>query len=161
VLRRNSAILKALAGHEVDFVVVGGVAAVLHGAPVNTWDLDVVHSTSAGNVARLLAALGDLDAYYRLQPELRLRATATHLMSGGHQLLMTRFGPLDLLGTIAPSWTHDDLAPHSATMDLGDGLHVRVLSLEMIIRSKEAVGSDKDRAVLPILRQTLSEKSRS
>jgi hypothetical protein len=45
-------------------------------------------------------------------------------------------------------------------MDLGDGLLVRVLSLDMIIRSKEAVGSDKDRAVLPILRQTLREKSR-
>lgn len=108
--------------------MVGGVAAVLHGAPINTWDLDVVHSATAGNVARLLAALDELDAHYRLQPELRLKATAAHLMSGGHQLLMTRFGPLDLLGTIAPSWTYDDLVPHSNTMDLDDDLHVRVLS---------------------------------
>src|SRR5258707_2019782 len=99
-------ILKALALHEVDFIIVGGIAIVLNGAPYNTFDLDVVHSTAQANVIRLLPALEDLDAYYRIQPERRLRPNPSHLESAGHQLLMTKFGPLDLLGRIGSGWSY-------------------------------------------------------
>jgi precorrin-2 methylase len=51
------AILKTLRSHGVDFVVVGGVCAVLHGAPLATFDLHVVHSREPRNLARLMAAL--------------------------------------------------------------------------------------------------------
>jgi hypothetical protein len=57
--------LEVLAGHHVDFVVVGGVAAVLGGAPISTFDLDIVHDRTQTNVVRLLSALTDLDARYR------------------------------------------------------------------------------------------------
>ncbi len=57
--------LEVLSGHRVEYIVVGGVAAVLSGAPVSTFDLDIVHARSGENVARLLAALTDLDARYR------------------------------------------------------------------------------------------------
>jgi hypothetical protein len=83
----------------VDFVVVGGVAAVLRGAPVGAFDLDVVRSTAPQNIGKLLAALEDLDACYCAQPERRLRPDTTHLSSPGRRLLMTRLGPADLLGT--------------------------------------------------------------
>jgi hypothetical protein len=69
--------LEVLAHHHVNFVVVGGVAAVLEGAPISTFDLDIVHDRSPTNVARLLSALSDLDARYRdltgrvLRPEAR------------------------------------------------------------------------------------------
>ena len=89
-------ILRVLNNHGVDFIVVEGVAAVLEGAPISTFDLDVVHARTAGNVQRLLVALAELDAHYRLQPERRIRPAASQLLSAGHQLLMTRFGPLDL-----------------------------------------------------------------
>ncbi len=56
------AILKTLRRHGVDFIIVGGVCAVLHGAPVATFDLDVVHSREPHNLARLMAALEELDA---------------------------------------------------------------------------------------------------
>jgi len=58
-------ILKVLTRHRVDFIIVGGVSAVLHGAPVTTFDLDVVHSRDQKNLARLLAALQELEAVYR------------------------------------------------------------------------------------------------
>jgi hypothetical protein len=89
-------LLRALTEHGVDFLVVGGVGAILQGATLSTFDLDIVHSTEPANIARLLAALADLDACYRAQPDKRLRPSQTHLSSPGHQLLMTRFGPLDV-----------------------------------------------------------------
>jgi hypothetical protein len=55
---------------------------------------------------------------------------------------------------------YDDLLPHSVEMDVGDGVVVRVLDLETLIRTKEEVAAEKDQAVLPLLRRTLEEKSR-
>jgi len=83
------AMLRALLHHEVDFIVVGGVAAALNGAPLTTFDLDVVHSREAGNVERLLAALEDLRARSRLHGESEVKPDRSHLSSAGHQLLMT------------------------------------------------------------------------
>src|SRR5208337_4293546 len=91
------AILKTLRPHGVDFIIVGGVCAVLHGAPLATFDLDVVHSREPDNLARLMAALDELDAPYRIHGRHHRKPGASPLASAGHQLLMTRFGPLDLL----------------------------------------------------------------
>src|SRR5215469_7894203 len=91
--------LRALHEADVEFVLVGGLAAVLHGAPINTFDVDVVYSRHETNIGRLLAVLGELDAVYRIQPERRSRPSASHLTSAGHQNLLTRFGWLDLRGT--------------------------------------------------------------
>ena len=74
-------VLRILVEHGVEFLVVGGVGAILQGATLSTFDLDIVHSTDPANIARLLAALGDLDAFYRAQPEKRLRPSQTHLAS--------------------------------------------------------------------------------
>jgi len=151
------AILKALERGHVDFIVVGGVAAVLHGAPVNTFDLDVVHARNPANVKRLLAALASLDAHARGRPT--RRPDANHLTSPGHQLLMTRYGPLDVLGSAGAKRTYEDLVPFAVAMSVAATLTVRVLRLDWLIRLKEETGGEKHRAVLPILRRTLEEKS--
>lgn len=152
-------ILKVLTRHRVDFVIVGGVSAVLHGAPVTTFDLDVVHSRNSDNVTRLLAALEELDAVYRAQPERQLRPGETHLASAGHQLLLTKFGPLDVLGMIGKSRTWEDLLDGTRTMEMEPGIVVRVLDLETLIAVKEELGFPKDTAMLPLLRQALRERS--
>jgi len=152
-----TAILRALAEAGVDFIVVGGLAAVLDGAPVTTFDVDVVHARDEGNVARLLPVLESLDAIFRVQPERRIRPTADHLAGPGHLNLITRYGPLDLLGTIGRGLGYQDLLPHSAAMEIGGGTSVRVLDLETLIAVKEDLGGEKDRAVLPVLRRTLAE----
>ncbi len=144
----------------MDFIVVGGVAAVLGGAPINTFDLDVVHSRAPANIARLLPVLERLEAIYRIQPQLKLRPDGSHLASPGHQNLVTVWGPLDLLGTIGRNLSYEDLLPHTVEMDIGEGNRVRVLSLEMLVIIKEELGGEKDRAVLPILRRTIEEKRR-
>lgn len=150
-------IFEILSRNKVDFIVVGGVCGVLHGSPVTTFDLDIVHSRRQDNLARLLVALQELDAYYRGRKNHRLKPDIAHLSSAGHQLLMTRYGPLDVLGTIGAGRGYADLLPHSDEIEIGR-LRVRVLSLEKLIEVKEEMGFEKDKAVLPVLRQTLLEK---
>ena len=70
---------------------------------------------------------------------------------------MTRFGPVDLLGMIGENLGFTELLPQSKEVDVGDGIRVRVLNLETIIRVKEQLRSEKDLAVLPILRRMLQE----
>ena len=91
----------------MEFIIVGGVAALLQGAPINTIDLDIVYARSPANVDRALAALEELGAVYRDDGR-RLSPTRSHLESPGHKLLETRHGPLDLLGTVAPSLAPPD-----------------------------------------------------
>ncbi|MGA3019452.1 MAG: hypothetical protein ABSF62_20185 [Bryobacteraceae bacterium] len=153
-------ILRLLRDSGVDFVIVGGVAGVLNGAPVNTLDLDIVHSRDAANVARLLPVLESLDAVFRIQPERRIKPNASYLSGPGHLNLITRFGPLDVLGSIGRGLTYADLFPHSLEMDIGDEIRVRVLNLETLISLKEDLGTEKDRAMLPLLRQALEEQRR-
>ncbi len=157
---KYAATLRALHDGGVEFILVGGLAAAVNGAPVNTLDIDVVHSRDAANIARLLPVLEALDAVFRIQPERRLRPNASHLASAGHLNLITRYGPLDLLGTIGSALGYQDLIPHSAELDISEGLRIRVLDLETLIAIKEELAGEKDRAVLPILRRTLEEKKK-
>ncbi len=153
------AILRILAEHEVDFIVVGGVSAVLQGAPIATFDLDIVHSREPANVKRLMDALRELGAYYRGQGTRRIEPTSSLLASPGHQLLLTIHGPLDLLGTIGKARGYEALIAKSETMAAGP-IRVRVLGLATLIETKEEAGRDKDKAVLSILRRTLEERQK-
>ena len=150
--------LRALRQGGIEFVVVGGVAAVLNGAPVNTFDLDIVPSRDDENVAKLVRVLDSVNAIYRIQPERRLKPNASHFRSAGHHNLITTLGPLDVLGTIGKGLAYQDLLPHSIEMSLGEDLRVRVLDLATIVALKEELGGEKDLAVLPVLRRTLEQK---
>ena len=144
--------------HGVDFIVVGGVCAVLHGAPVTTFDIDLVHGREPGNLTRLLSALEALDAYYRSHSSRRFGPEASHLRSDGHHLLMTTAGPLDLLGTVGRGETYESLLNRTSELLVDDQLPVCVLNLDTLIELKEIAGRDKDLAALPVLKSTLSQK---
>jgi hypothetical protein len=140
----------------VEFIVVGGVSAVPHGAPVTTLDLDIVHSRHPDNLQRLITALQDLDAHDRGRGHQTLRPALTHLASEGHHLLITRCGPLDVLATVGIGRDYADLCEHTVELDIGE-FRVRVLKLKKLIEIKEETGLDKDKAMLPGLRRTLEE----
>jgi len=148
--------LETFARHQVDFVVVGGVAAVLDGAPIATFDLDIVHRRDPDNVELLMTALGEMDARYRDLAGRKLRPEATGLAGVGHHLLQTSFGPLDVLGHIGEAAGYAELLPDSAEHPLAQ-YTIRVLNLRRLIAEKERMNRDKDRAVLAILRRTLEE----
>jgi len=155
------AILEELAAQSADFIVIGGVGAALQGAPVTTLDLDLVHSREAENVKRLLRALRTLEAFNREQPGKRLTPSAADLAGPGHHLLMTRAGPLDLLGAVVVGRSYEELIGRAFPIQLAPGKSVRVLDLPMLIRLKEELGREKDLAMLPVLRRTLQERERT
>jgi len=155
------AALKDLCGRDIRFVLVGGLAAALHGAPGQTYDVDLVYSPEPENIQRLLGFLRDVDAIFRIQPARRLRPDESHLAGGGHLNLLTRYGPVDLLGTIGNHLGYADLLAHSNEMDIGEGLRIQVLDLETIIAVKEQLGSAKDLAALPALYETLRQMKKS
>lgn len=139
------------------FTVVGGLCAVLHGAPVQTYDLDIVHSRNAANLERLGSALRELEALYREHLPRRLVPEATRMTTTGHHLLQTSAGPLDVLGAIAGLRDYDALLPHTIEVALDDATWIRVLDLATLILTKQETGRVKDKLVLPILRRTLEE----
>jgi hypothetical protein len=151
-------LLRTLLRHGVDFFVVGGVAAQLEGAPIVTFDLDVVYEKTTGNLRRLLAALGELKARYRDPAGRHIEPDMEKLETMRRHLLLTELGALDVLGEIGRSLSFEDLVGRTVSYELG-GLRVRVLELAAVIESKEQANRDKDRAVLPVLRQTLALKS--
>lgn len=148
-------ILELLESHGVEYVVVGGVAAVLQGAPVTTFDIDALVKVDATNVERLLAALKGLDARYREHGT--LQPTRDDLLAGGHLLLMTNSGPLDILGFIGDGKRYEDFVGAMATIAVGD-LSVRVLGIEALIEEKKALGRDKDLAVVRLLEAVLRRR---
>lgn len=139
------------------FVLVGGVAAVVEGAPIATFDLDVVPDRAARNVDRLMSALAELEAHYRGRPHLRPARDA--VLGPGHHLLMTRYGPLDVLGVIGKGRDFHALLQHSHRRAVG-GTALQVLDLETQIAVKEELDFAKDRAVIPLLKATLRERRR-
>ena len=152
-------LLRELARREIDFIVVGGMAGVLHGAPVVTADVDIVHRRTDDNVAKLLALLEDINATFRSDSR-RLKPNASHLQGKGHILLMTSLGPLDVLCELAGEG-YDELVADSVEMDLGRAHRCRVVELKKLILLKELAGREKDKLALPTLRATLAEKQRS
>jgi len=156
--KRFADVLRLLVERRVDFMVVGGVAAVLHGAPVSTFDLDVLYSPATENLPRLAEALHELDALYRDPAGRRIRPDVERLAAGGHHLLATSSGPLDVLGHLGEGWTFDTLLSRSDMMRVAD-FEVRVLDLAALVEAKEHAGRDKDLAMLPVLRETLRLRS--
>jgi hypothetical protein len=154
--------LEALRSHGVDFVVVGGLAAVAHGSSLPTEDLDIAPRRDRENLERLAAALDELHARVRTAGDdegVEFPLDGAFLAAQPPMLnLVTDAGDLDL--TISPAAFpdgYDDLVHTSIDMDLGVGGLVRVAALRDIIRAKEAAGRDKDVAALPYLRALADE----
>ena len=76
---RLIATLKICQENEVQFILVGGLAAVLNGAPIQTYDVDLAYSREPINIDRLLVVLEKIDAIFRIQPQRRLKPKASHL----------------------------------------------------------------------------------
>lgn len=154
-------LLVTLRTHGVDFILIGGLAAVAHGSPFPTEDADITPRTTAGNLQRLSAALTDLDARIRTDADpdgLPFAHDPASLTAVGTWNLTTRFGDLDI--AITPSGTagYDDLRRDAIATPLFGGT-VFVASLADVIRSKQAANRPKDQRVLPALREILNRSA--
>jgi len=149
-----SALLKGLNEARVQFILVGGLAAVVQGAPVTTFDLDIVPRQSEKNLARLMQFLESVDAYLRRPDDKILKPQQKDLMGGGHVLLATRFGALDILAKIEKDLGYEELLPSSIDIEF-KGYKINVLDLETIVAIKRNTTDPEEQYRLKIYETTL------
>lgn len=142
-------ILRTLAGHGVKAVVIGQAAAVIHGHPETTVDVDVLASLELSNAERLATALQDLGARHAGSDT----APDERDFLGLRQMLSfeTAAGRVDVLPAASGLGTYEAVAPRAIPVDLG-GFTVLVATLDDVIASKEAAGRPKDLRRLVSLR---------
>ncbi len=137
-------LLERLNKHAVEYVLVGGVAAVVHGSQLVTGDVDICAPLDAPNLARIVAALSDLQTKFRMTPDRRPLPLEPEELAGFKNLyLETDLGQLDILSEIAGVGDYSAVALHTVTLDLG-GTTCRVLDLDALILSKKALGRPRD-----------------
>jgi hypothetical protein len=148
-------LLVRLAASGTEFILVGALAGVAQGAPLTTFDVDVVHRRDGDNVDRLMAFLGSVDARYRGRPSGQvLRPSREALLGTGLQLLQTKLGPLDVLGSVEGGRDYADLLPGAVAIEVG-GEIVRVLGLPGLVELKRGATDAKGRLALAVLEATL------
>jgi hypothetical protein len=149
-------LLSVLVEHGVDFILIGGLGAIVHGSPYATVDVDIVPRQDRPNLNSLSAALRALGARVYVSPTetLRFEHDGASLADASVWNLATTFGGLDITFIPAGTTGYSDLAERAQGIDIG-GVVVTVAALEDIVRSKEAANREKDRVVLPALRRLL------
>jgi hypothetical protein len=141
---RPEDVVGLLGRHHVDYVLIGGLAAVTHGAPQVTQDVDLCHATDPANLARLADALRDVHAELRgAEPGLPFVLDAKTLANGEVFTFTTAIGWIDIRATPAGTDGYDDLARTADPFDLF-GNRVLVASIDDLIRMKRAAGRRKD-----------------
>jgi hypothetical protein len=146
--------LRVLNRHQVRYVLIGGFAAELLGAPLATNDLDICYDRPRDNLERLAAALHELEAELRVarvDEKLPFLLDAQTLAAGDSFMFRTAAGDLDVLATPSGTSGYRDLAAKAIVFDLGRGLLVPVVDLGDLIRMKEASARPKDAAHLATL----------
>lgn len=151
-----SAVLEGLIEAGVEFILVGGLAAVVQGAPVTTMDVDIVHNQSSENIAKLLAFLKSIDAFHRRPDDKMIRPKEGDISGMGHALFTTRLGPLDVLAVIEEGRDYEDLLEHTVEIEFR-GHTIRVLDLKTLVELKRTSRDLKDRQRLPVLEETLRQ----
>lgn len=147
-------IFRALARQRVEYVLIGGLAAVLHGAPLVTQDADICPRRTPENLTRLAAAMRAMGARIRAHNKpngIAFTCDADFLARMKMVNLTTRFGDFDIAFEPAAFTTgYEGLAAHAVTFTI-DGIDVKVASLSDIIASKQNANRAKDNAALPLL----------
>jgi predicted nucleotidyltransferase len=145
------AILKTLSKNQVDFVIVGGLAAIAHGSAHLTKDLDLCYARDRANLERLARALTPFRPRLRGAPEnLPFQWDVATVRAGLNFTLVTDLGNIDLWGEIAGFGSYEEIIANSETLELY-GFLCRILTLEGLIRAKKAVGREKDLQLIPEL----------
>lgn len=137
-------LLRRLHDHEVEFVVIGGVAASLHGSPMGTQDVDVCAPLNDANLGKIIDSLRGLNPRWRFRPDITIPVDDAERFRGFKNLYIdTDWGIIDILGELPGICPFDELRGKTAEMDLG-GFRCRVLDIDILIASKRTAGRDKD-----------------
>lgn len=153
-------LLKALGSGDVEYILVGGVAAAAHGSARLTQDVDVVYARTPVNLARLVAVLAPYAPYLRGAPSgLPFRWSVETLRNGLNFTLTTTLGEIDLLGEIAGSGNYENLLQDSIMLRIF-GIDCRCVTLRRLILLKRAAGRPRDFDAIAELEAILEESGK-
>ncbi len=153
-------LIRRLVAGGVEFIIVGGAAAVAHGGTQLTEDLDIVYRRNQKNIDSIIQTLAPFQPYLRGAPEgLPFNWDTQTLWNGLNFTLSTRLGPLDLLGEITLGGKYEDLLPYTVELDIFD-TRCLCLALERLIEVKRAAGRPKDLEAIAELQALLEEQNR-
>lgn len=146
-----AALLHVLHEHQVAFIAIGGIAAIAHGSPSLTRDLDVCYERSRDNLQALARALQSVHATLRgAPPDIPFKLDARTLEMGDHFTFSTDLGDFDCLGIPSGTNGYGDLFANAVEVE-SDGVKILVAGLDDLIRMKRAAGRPRDRAEIEIL----------
>jgi hypothetical protein len=143
-----SRVLELFERHHVEYLVIGGQAAILHGSPQFTHDTDLCYRRTPENLQRLAGALKEIHPTLRgAPPDLPFVLDAQSLALGSNFTFNTDFGPLDLLGWVEPHGSYDDLVVRAEVYQMATG-PVKVIGLDDLIAVKKHIRRPKDQVGL-------------
>ena len=155
--------VEVMAGAGVEYILIGGMAARVHGSAQVTQDVDVVYSRSDANVTRLVSALATFEPYPRgAPPGLPFEWSVKTVKAGLNFTLTTTMGAIDILGEVAGGGRYEDLVAHAVT-EAAFGHKIQLVSLPWLIRLKRAAGRPRDfNAIAELeLLQSLASRTRA
>ena len=158
-MQNLSTLLHRLADAGLDFVIVGGFAAVTHGSSYVTRDVDICSLLTPDTIARLRTALADWHPTHRLTPQ---KLSFLHHPPGDEPVqnlyLETDQGVVDILATVLGVGNFDRLKQSAEEVEV-DGRRYRVMSLADLIQAKEALGREKDLLTAKELRAIAAKRA--
>jgi hypothetical protein len=150
-------LLRILSEARVEFIVIGGAAAIAHGSAMLTYDLDVIYNRSTENLEHVVSALAPYQPYLRgAPPGLPFDWSIRTLHNGLNFTLTTSLGAIDILGEVAGGGDYAALFPYSRHIELY-GIRCLCLTLEKLILTKRAAGRPKDFNAIAELEALLEE----
>ncbi len=157
-MQNLSELTRRLVEAQVEFVLIGGFAAVAHGATLVTRDVDVCCRFSEANLKRIQTALSDLHPVHRSRPDLPLNLTPDQCSRLKNLYLKTDLGAMDCLGEVLGIGDFDAVLRQSIEVELPFG-RFRLLDIDGLIRAKEAMNRDHDRITVRQLQEIKKRKS--
>jgi len=151
-MQNLSELTRRLVEAQVEFVLIGGFAAVAHGVTLVTRDVDICCRFTEENLMRIQQAFADLHPVHRSRPDLPLALTAEQCANLQNLYLKTDLGIVDCLSNVLGLGDFDSVLKGSIDLELPFG-HCRILDIESLIRAKESMNRDHDRITAKQLRE--------
>jgi predicted nucleotidyltransferase len=153
-------VLQSLTRHEVRFILIGGLAAIIHGSARLTFDIDVVYARDIENIRRLVAAIAPHSPYLRgAPPGLPFVWDERTVTAGLNFTLVTSLGDVDLLGEVAGGGAYEQLLPFAAEAEAFEAKFFCV-GLDRLIQLKRAAGRPRDLEQIAELQALLEERKK-
>jgi hypothetical protein len=159
-MQNLSELMRRLISAQVEFVLVGGFAAVTHGVTMLTRDVDICCRFTEANLKRIETAFAGLNPAHRERPDLPLQLTSEQCASLKNLYLKTDLGVVDCLGEVLGVGGFDEVLKHSIELELPVG-NCRVMDIETLIRAKEAMNRDHDIVTVRHLKEIQNQRAKN